>query len=446
MNMTARKPRLIPNTVRLQGLLLALASLAFGQTPAPPASGPLTLDLPQALARARQFGGQVQSANLSLSQATQDRVQARAATLPQATALSQYIYTQGNGSSTGAFVGANGVHVFTEQGLVHQEVNPLFMKAEQQRAAAAEAVARAKVDVASRGINAVVIQSYYAIAAAIRRLENVNQSVTEARQFLDVTQKLEGGGEVAHADVIKAQLQLRQRLTDQNEAQTNIIKAKIALAVLIFPDLQTDFSVKDDLDQAELVPPLPEARAQAVASSPDVKAASLAVNQAGLDVTVAHYGYLPTVSLDFAYGLNANQFALHDPEGQLLPGVSAQVNVNIPVWNWGTTKSKVTQAQLRQDQAKLDLLLAQRQLQAGLATAHAEAEAALGQVAFLREGESLAVQNLQLTLLRYEAGEATAFEVTDTQSSVKQARDAYDDGLARYRAALANLRTLMGTL
>ena len=84
--------------------------------------------------------------------------------------------------------------------------------------------------------------------------------------------------------------------------------------------------------------------------------------------------------------------------------------------------------------------------EAALASAHAEAEGALGQVGFLRESANLAGESLRLTLLRYQAGEATAFEVTDAQSTVKQARDAYDDGLARYRIALASLRSLMGTL
>jgi outer membrane protein TolC len=233
---------------------------------------------------------------------------------------------------------------------------------------------------------------------------------------------------------------------DLNEAQTVLAKAKIALGVLIFPDFTAEYSVKDDLDQADPVPPLPEIRTQAVATNPDVKAASAAVDEAGYEVNVAHYGYLPTVSLDFFYGLNANQFAVHNPDGQLLLGNSAQITVNVPVWNWGATKSKVKQAELRQDQAKLDLSLTQRQLQAALASAHAEAEGALGQVGFLRQVQDYAADALKLVLLRYQAGEATAFEVTDAQSTVKQARDAYDDGLARYRVALANLRTLMGTL
>ena len=122
------------------------------------------------------------------------------------------------------------------------------------------------------------------------------------------------------------------------------------------------------------------------------------------------------------------------------------VTVNIPVWNWGATKSKVKQAELRQDQARLDLSIAQRALQGSLATAHVDAEGALSQVSLLREGVNYATDSLRLTLLRYQAGEATAFEVADAESTVKQARDAYDDGLARYRVAMANLRTLMGTL
>ena len=137
----------------------------------------------------------------------------------------------------GVFVSNDGVHVYNDQGLVHEDVMPLIKRGAQQRAEAAEAVARAKVDVAARGLNATVIQNFYAIADAMRKLDNATLSVTEARQFVDITQKQETGGEVAHADVVKAQLQLQQRQIDLNEAQVTLAKAKIALAVLIFPDL-----------------------------------------------------------------------------------------------------------------------------------------------------------------------------------------------------------------
>jgi outer membrane protein TolC len=51
---------------------------------------------------------------------------------------------------------------------------------------------------------------------------------------------------------------------------------------------------------------------------------------------------------------------------------------------------------------------------------------------------------VRLTLLRYQAGEATALEVVDAESTLAQARNAYDDGQARFRLALAELQTMTG--
>jgi outer membrane protein TolC len=56
----------------------------------------------------------------------------------------------------------------------------------------------------------------------------------------------------------------------------------------------------------------------------------------------------------------------------------------------------------------------------------------------------LSQDNLRLTVLRYQAGESTAQEVVDAQTTLAQARGAYDDGLSRYRVAVANLQTLTG--
>ena len=429
----------------------ALTGVAPSQTPAPPPA----ISLQDALARARQYGGQIQSANLAVLLAQQDRVQARAATLPSVNAFNQFIYTEPNGTPSGVFVSNDGPHVYNEQAIAHQELLSLVRRGEINRAAAAEAVARAKADVAARGLNLTVVQNYYAIIAAQRKFANTQKSVTEAERFFDLTQKQEKLGEAARADVIKSQIDLQQRRRDLKEAQLAIDKAKIALGVLIFPNFSSEFSVVDDLQQPALLPPVDEVRAQAAASSPDVKAASFGLQAAGHDVAVARYQYVPSLGLDVFYGINANQFAArthYPPEaGVDVPyrqnlGYAAQVTLNIPVWNWGATRSKVKQAEFKRDQAKLDLSIAQRTLQSNLAAAYAEAQAALAQFESLRSSVDLATESLRLTVLRYQAGEATALEVVDAQNTVTLARNAYDDGLARYRIALASVQIITGTL
>ena len=440
--------------------LLVITGLARSQTPAAPApaSGIPSVSLPSvsledALKRARQYGGQVQAANFAVLLAREDRVQARALALPSVNAINEFIYTEGNGTPTGVFVANNGVHVYNEQAQVHEELLSVFRRGEIRRALANEAAARARVQVAARGLNATVIQDYYAIASATRKLANARVSLAEAQRFLDITQKQEAGGEAAHADVIKAQIQLQQRQRDVDDAQLALEKAKIALGVLIFPNFTTDFTIIDDLEASELVPPVQEVRAKALSTSPDLAAARFGVEAAGFDVGVARYGYLPSFTLDFFYGINANQFAVNGIDREAGNpditrrnlGYAAQASLNIPVWNWGATRSKVRQAELRRSQAQLDLTLAQRTIESDLATLHAEARAAQAQIASLRSSSELAAESLRLTILRYQAGEATALEVVDAQTTVTQARNAYDDGLARYRVALANLQTLTGS-
>ena len=430
---------------RVSALIPAFA-LAVSVGAQTPPQAPPTFTLQDALARARQYGTQIQSANLNAALAREDRAQAKAATLPSLNAFNQFIYTEGNGTPSGVFVANDGVHVYNEQAQVHQELLSLVRRGEIRRAMAAEAVAKAKAEVALRGLNATVIQDYYAIVSAQRKFANAQTSLREADQFLDITQKQEKGGEVAHADVIKAHITQQQRQRDLQDADLSIEKARIALGVLIFPDFRSDYAVEDDLQQrSNVLPPFPEARAKATATSPDLRAAQATIEQSGYDINVAHYAYLPSLGLDFFYGIDANQFAVHNdvPYRQNL-GYSAQVTLNIPVWNWGATRSKIKQAELRQQQAELDLTLAQRTLQGNLASAYREAQTAQAQVDSLRSSSDLSAESLRLTLLRYQAGEANALEVVDAQTTLAQARNAYDDGLVRYRVAIANLQTLTG--
>jgi outer membrane protein TolC len=104
----------------------------------------------------------------------------------------------------------------------------------------------------------------------------------------------------------------------------------------------------------------------------------------------------------------------------------------------------VRAAELRVRQAQNDLTLTQRTLLSELNQFYLEARTASAQVASLRRSADLSAESLRLTLLRYQAGEVTVLEVVDAQTTLAQARNAYDDGLLRYRLSVANLQTLTG--
>jgi outer membrane protein TolC len=427
--------------------LFVAASLSAQQQPPPvapgPSSQPLTITFAEALQRARQYGIDLQTANIAALLAREDRIQAKAALLPQTQQVDEFIYTQPNGSPSGVFVPNDGPHIYYVYAQAHEDLS-FARRAEYHRAQAAEALAQAKTDLAARGLFATLVQDYYGLAIAQRKLANARQSLADARAFQDLTQKQEQGGEAAHADVVKAQLQTQQRERDVADAQLAIDKARLTLAVLLFADFQENFQVVDDLDQAPPLAALDEVQRQAQAKSPELRIAQASVRQEAADVSAARAGYLPAPFFDYFYGLQANQLALYNQDHQNNVGSVVQVGVNIPLWTWGATQSKVRQAQLRQQQANLELSLAQRQLLSNLNSFYREAQIAQSQLDSLRGSLALSIESLRLTNLRYQSGEATALEVVDAQSTLAAARNAVDDGLSRYRIAIANLQTLTG--
>jgi outer membrane protein TolC len=420
------------------GIALCVAVRASAQTPAP-----LTIDLQSALQRARTWSPQFLAAALAAASAKEDRVQAKAAFYPTVSALNSFLYTQGNGTDTGVFVANNGVHIYDEQLTVHADVS-VTKRAQYQSTLAAEAAAKARQDVARRGLATTVIQNYYGVISANRHRVNAIRALDEARQFEDLSQKQERGGEVARADVVKAQLQRRQREQQLNEAEINVDKAKLALAVLIFQDLMQPYEVVDDL-KADAPSPTPEEGRQAsLVANPDLQAADASLRQATSGVAVARGDYFPLFSVDYFYGINSNVLSVTDPFGNRNIGSVVQATVTVPVWNWGSTRSRVRQAQIAQQQAQNDLNFAKRQVESNLDSYLLEARAARTQLAQLLDSRALAEENLRLTTLRYTGGEATALEIVDAQSTASDARNGYDDGLGRYRLALANLEILMG--
>jgi outer membrane protein TolC len=397
-------------------------------TSSAPSNAPLTLTLQDALERAKKNNPEYRAALTEYGVAKQDRVQSRAALLPSVNYNAAFIYTEGTGTSTS-----------------------LANIAGYRRASAAEAVARARSEIAARGLVVTVVQAYYGFVVAQRKYSTVQRAATEAQRFFDISQKLERGGEVAHSDVIKAQIQTNQQQRDLQEAELEMNRSRLELAVLVFPDFNENFSVVDDLQMPEPLPSFPEVQAAAANKNPELRAALAALQEANREVTVAWNGFLPSLTLDYFYGIDANHFATYqtDPTTRLQVrnlGYAATATLQLPIWNWGANRSKVKQADLRQQQARVELSFAQRQLLAKMQTLYKEAETARSELESLDQSAGLAAESLRLITMRYQAGESTVLEVVDAQNTLTLARNAFNDGQARFRVAMANLQTLTGSL
>jgi outer membrane protein TolC len=406
-------------------------------------SAPLTITLQDALERARANDPSFHSALTDLGVAREDRVQSRAGLLPSVSYNNSFIYTEGSGQPAGRFVANNGVHEYISHGNVHQSVS-LSNMADYRRSSAALAQARAKAEIATRGLVVTVTQAYYGLVVAQRKYATAQRASTEADRFQKISQKLENGGEVAHADVVKANIQAQQQRRDLQEAQLDMGHSRLDLAVLIFSDWNQNFSVVDDLQTPEPLPAFADVEVAGKKNNPELRAALAAFSVANHQVTAAWGGLLPSLSVDYFYGIDSNHFAIRT-DGVRNLGYSAVASLQIPIFNWGGDRSKLKQAELRRDQARIELTHEQRLLLSHLQQFYDEASTARSEMDSLSSSAEMAAESLRLTNLRYQAGESTVLEIVDAQNTLTLARNAFDDGQARYRVALANLQTLTGS-
>jgi outer membrane protein TolC len=414
----------------------------------------LAISLQEAIHRAQQNEPAFAAALADQRSAAIDRYLAKAALLPSAIYHNQMIYTQPNGEtipggqatnqSAPIFIANNAVHEYVSQASLNEMVGvKQFADIRLTRANAART--EAELEVARRGLVAAVVGLYYGVSNAETKRSAFKEALDEAHSFTDHTQKREAAREVAHADVVKAQLQEQQRQRDLSDAEIAVEKARLELAVLLFPDPRTPYSVEPPAS-AQALPTREEVNAAAARYSPEIRSAMAALEGTGAAILAAKGAYLPDLALNFSYGIDAPQFAKRGPDGVQNLGYSITGTLDIPVWDWLSTQKRIRQTQIRRDAARVTLSATQRRLIANLDEAYSEAQVAQQQLDLLDQSLHTAEESLRLTKLRYTAGEATALEVVDAQTAYTAAQTAQADGVVRYQTALAELQLLTGTL
>ena len=421
-----------------------------------PNTPPLQLTLQDAIQRARIVSPALRLALTNERVAAETPVQARAANLPIVTSNSQFLYTQGNGTPSARYIANNGVHEYIAQVNAHEAVSVANI-ALYRKSVMTAALSHDNAEIARRGLVVTVVQAYATVVAAKRKFQTLQQALQVAQTFLTTTQQLEGGGEVAHADVVKAQIQFEDSQVAVQDAQLALESARVALALMLFPDVNQNYTLVDDPAQTLLLPTFDDAESAARQRNPALDAAYRSVRIAKDAVTAARAEYLPTMTFDYFYGIDANHFAVStpsnprlDPELQGRPiqnlGYSALASLTIPIWNWGATHSQVKSAESLQRQAVLDRKYAQSKLIADLEQFYGEAKVAKSEMEIRRTAAANAEESQKLTLLQYKAGNATALEVVNAQNTLMLERNAFADAQTRYATALANLATLTGSL
>ena len=407
----------------------------------------LTLD--EALRLANAQVSSFQAALLNERIAAEDVKQAQAAFLPKVSAPLSYIY---NSPALGLPPGEPRVQSFIANDAISAyealvNVSGDLDVAGRLRATLAKnrallAAAHAGTEVAKRALAQAVIEAYYGFALATAQRRAAETNLGAAEEFEHITSLLLSGGEVAAVDLTRAQLQTISRRDELERARVNEEVADGGLRVLI------GYQFNQPIGTSDLIIAIPQNaeyqqfRAEDVSRRPEFTQFEQQFRAAREEIKIARADRLPSLSYSINGGFDSD--SLKAPRLKEHTGASAQISLNIPIFDWGSSKSREQQARLRADLAENERTLAQRQFTQQFYAARAQAASAATRISIASAGVTKAQDNLAASIARYRAGEALIVEVTDAQTTLVEQRSALYQASYDYQVALARLKQATG--
>jgi outer membrane protein TolC len=177
-----------------------------------------------------------------------------------------------------------------------------------------------------------------------------------------------------------------------------------------------------------------------VKSRPELVQIDAQKKAAQAEASTARRERLPQLSYTINGGFDAADFR---PLTRYAGG-SAIVTLTIPVFDFGASKSRETQARLRAQSLDLQRELTVRLLQQEFYTARATALGALTRIRETDAGANEAQKNMMLVLTQYRMKKANITDVVDAQSAYADARMAYFQAIIDYRTARYRLEQDLG--
>jgi outer membrane protein TolC len=280
------------------------------------------------------------------------------------------------------------------------------------------------------------------VALAVAKRQSAEQSLTAAQEFEKITALLFSGGEVAQVDLTRAQLQSTQRLDDLEKARADEAVAAASLGVLIGYGFDRPVSVLALPESDPQVAEIASISADTISRRPEFAQFEAERRAAEQEIIIARADRRPSLSYSINGGFDTD--SVRSPRLKEHTGVSAGISLNIPIFDFGASKSREQQARLRLQLAESLRVQAQRGLYQEFYAARTAALSAAARVRVARQGVQQAQSNLNASVARYRSGEAQIIEVTDAQTSLANERLAFYQALFDYQTARARLLQASG--
>ena len=381
--------------------------------------------------------------------AAEDVKQARAALLPQFTVPLTYF---GNTPSQTRAEGEPLIASYVSSSAINETIALLNASGEldisgRLRASVSRSrhqldAARSTTAIARRQLALETIDAYYNLVLARERRRFAEETLALAEGFLKITQETarRGEDESEGADQLRASVQVSSRRDELEQARANEVAAMDVLRSLTGVDFETPINVSGIAQDLPTTSDFNNFTEEQLKIRPEFGQVEAQRRAALAEARAARGERLPQLTYTLNGGFDAADFR----PLKRYSGGSAIVTLTIPVFDFGASRSRETQARLRAQSAEVQRETTLRQLRQEFYIARANALAALVRIRETQTASDNALKNLMIILARYRARKAAITDVVDAQSAFVQARLANSQAIIDYRTNRVRLEPNLG--
>jgi outer membrane protein TolC len=282
--------------------------------------------------------------------------------------------------------------------------------------------------------------NYLEALRAERAVAAAEANVELAQTLRQLAKDQRDAGVATGVDVTRAEVRLAQEEVRLAQAQTSSEQARLNLQRVVGLPLESPLTLTDQLRFTdEQLPAVETAVAQAAQARREVRIAEEQIRTSELERKAVRAEYLPSLEFVGDYGVSGIT-----PTNTDLPTRRAAIQLNVPIFNGGLTRGRLTVATSRERQAELELGNVRGQVEEDVRLALSALRTATAQVRAADESVGLAQRELEMSRDRFRAGVADNLEIVNAQTSLANARDAQINALTLYNAARLNLAAALG--
>jgi outer membrane protein TolC len=401
-----------------------------------------TLSVEQAVDLALENAASLQQAQFDEQSAGEDVKQARTALFPQ---FNMPLTYWGTTPSTIRQPGDPLTFSFVSSSAINESVGLMSttgtidiagrLTAVVHRSRALLAAAHAGTLAARRNLVLATIDAYYGLVLVRQRRRLADESLALAESFVTVTAEQLKRGQGEESDVLRARSAAHSRRDELSQARLVESVAMSQLRVLTGVDNSTYIAVMRLTENVPRASDFLDYREDLIMARPELAQLDAQKRAALADASAARRELRPQLTYIVNAGFDAANFK---PLGRYSGG-DAIVTLNVPIFNFGASKSRATQAQLRARSLDVQHENAVRGLRQEFHAARAGALSALDRIGDTIEAATAAQKNLDLMFERYRSKKASLLEIIDAQSNYSATRLAYYQAIADYHSSRARL-------